>query len=261
MSRQADRRAHFHRIGPIALVVVVGAIALIISLIRSHTIDRFEVMYFIALAPTIILHEVSHGVVAKWFGDDTAKNAGRLTLNPLKHIDPIGSIVLPIFLLLAHFPAFGYAKPVPVSVNKLRHPRNQSVFVSLAGPATNLLLAAVSGVAVYLWIGRGVVCDQFGTCVTEASVFNVDQSAIVPSFLIALGLVNVVVGAFNLIPIPPLDGSAVLERFIPRDLLPGYYRLRQFSIVIVLFFVLFDQGALASLFNLVERFWLRLVFR
>lgn len=260
MSRQEDRRAQFHRIGPIALVVIVGAIALIASLIRSHRIDRFEVMYFIALAPTIILHEVSHGVVANWFGDDTAKNAGRLTLNPFKHVDPIGSIVLPIFLLLTHFPAFGYAKPVPVSVNKLRHPRNQSVLVSLAGPATNLVLAALSGVVVYFWIGRGVICDPSGLCVKASSVFDVDTSAIIPSFLIAFGLVNVVIGAFNLLPIPPLDGSAVLERFIPRDLLPGYYRLRQFSIVIVLFFVLFDQNALSALFTHVENFWLRIVF-
>jgi Zn-dependent protease len=255
-----DRRAQFHRIGPIALVVIVGGLALIISLVRSHKIDRFEVLYFVALVPTIILHEVSHGVVAKWFGDDTAKNAGRLTLNPIKHIDPIGSVVLPVILLLSHFPAFGYAKPVPVTVSKLRHPRNQSVLVSLAGPATNLLLAAASGLVVYLWVGRAITCDPSGVCVKASSVFNVDTSAIVPSFLIAFGLVNVVIGAFNLLPIPPLDGSAVLERFIPRELLPGYYRLRQFSIIIVLFFVLFDQSALSSLFNHVQNFWLRIVF-
>jgi Zn-dependent protease len=260
MSSREDRLARFHRIGPIALVVIVGGVALLISLLRSHKIDRFEVLYFIALIPTIILHEVSHGVVANWFGDDTAKRAGRLTLNPLKHVDPIGTLVLPIFLLLAHFPAFGYAKPVPVAVNRLRHPRNQSVLVSLAGPATNLILATISGVIVYFWIGRGVTFDPaLGEYVKTATFFNVDQSAIIPSFLIAFGLVNVVVGAFNLIPIPPLDGSAVLERLIPQHLLPGYYRLRQFSLIIVLFFVLFDQNVLVSLFNHVENLWVRLV--
>jgi Zn-dependent protease len=251
VNSREDRLARFHRIGPIALVLIVGGIAVLVSLLRSHRIDRFEVMYFIAIVPTIILHEVSHGVVANWFGDDTAKRAGRLTLNPIRHVDPIGTIALPIFLLLAHLPPFGYAKPVPVSVNRLRHPRNESVLVSLAGPATNLIISALCGVAFHFWLPHIAIDPLLG--------YNPDTAPIIPTFILALGLVNAIVGVFNLIPIPPLDGSALLERFIPRDLLPGYYRLRQFTIILVLFLVLFDQGALGSLFNWVERHWESLV--
>src|ERR1700732_5203445 len=107
-------------------------------------ISQLTVIYFFALIAAIILHEISHGVVALWFGDDTAKRAGRLTLNPIKHIDPFGTLILPALLSLSGVGAFGYAKPVPVNIGRLRHPRNESLIVSLAGPATNVLLALVS---------------------------------------------------------------------------------------------------------------------
>jgi Zn-dependent protease len=197
--------------------------------------------------PTIILHEVSHGVVANFFGDDTAKCAGRLTLNPFRHIDPIGSVILPIIMILSHGPAFGWAKPVPVAVNRLRHPRNESVIVSLAGPATNVILAFAAGLIDRLWIGH-------------ATYFDPDFSPIIPSFIFAFGIVNVVVGAFNLIPIPPLDGSAVLERFIPASMLPGYYRFRQLSLIIVFLLVFSGSGVLSSILYHVETFWERIVF-
>jgi Zn-dependent protease len=261
MTSREDRLARFHRIGPIGLVVLVGGVALIASLLRSHQIDRFEVLYFVALIPTIILHEVSHGVVANWCGDDTAKRAGRLTLNPIRHIDPIGSIVVPVVLLLAHGPAFGWAKPVPVSVNRLRHPRNQSVLVSLAGPATNLILATAAGVIVYLWIGRGIVFDPtIGQYVARSALFDPDTSSIIPSFIFTFGLVNVIVGAFNLIPLPPLDGSAILERLIPQQYLGEYYRIRQLSLILVFVLVFFGQGVLSTIFNHVELFWVNIVF-
>jgi Zn-dependent protease len=233
---------------------------LVVSLLRTHHIDRFEILYFIALLPTVILHEVSHGVVANYFGDDTAKRAGRLTLNPLRHIDPVGSVVLPIVLLLLHYPAFGYARPVPVSVNRLRHPRNDSVLVSLAGPATNLVSAAISGLIVYLWVGRGVVYDPaVGEYIRRGLLFDPDYSPLIPSFFFALGLVNVVIGAFNLIPIPPLDGSAILERFIPVQLLPNYYRLRQLSMILILLLVISRSNFLTTIFDDVERWWLDIV--
>jgi Zn-dependent protease len=247
MASREDRLARFHRIGPIALVVVVGGVAVLVSLLRSHRIDRFEVLYFVALIPTIILHELSHGVVARLFGDDTAQRAGRLTLNPLRHVDPIGSVVVPILLLAAHGPAFGWAKPVPVSVNRLRHPRNESVLVGLAGPATNFVLALAAGGLTRLWIGTGVGFDP-------------SYSAIVPSFIFIFGFVNVIVGAFNLIPIPPLDGSAVVERLIPTEMLPGYYRLRQLSLIIVFLLVFTQSNVLTSFLLHAESIWVRIVF-
>ena len=96
----------------------------------------FYWFYFISLIPSVVLHEVSHGYVAKLFGDRTAEEQHRLTLNPLRHIDPFGTVLLPALLVFLHFPAFGYAKPVPVNIGRLRKPRQQALWVALAGPAT-----------------------------------------------------------------------------------------------------------------------------
>src|SRR5450432_2837482 len=96
--------------------------------------DRETIVFFVALLASIILHEISHGIVALWFGDDTARRAGRLTLNPVPHIDPFGSIILPAMGALAGVPVIGWAKPVPVSMNRLRNPRRDMLVVSLAGP-------------------------------------------------------------------------------------------------------------------------------
>src|SRR5438270_8616755 len=110
-------------------------------------LDRFTVIYFGALFLAIILHEIAHGVVALWFGDDTAKRAGRLTLNPIPHIDPFGTVLLPALMVLSTHAAFGYAKPVPVNPGRLRKPREQSLYVSLAGPATNITIALLAAAA------------------------------------------------------------------------------------------------------------------
>ena len=133
---QADQRT---------IIIVVVALALIAILLRTHKLSRFEIIYFLVLVPSIILHELSHGVVALAFGDDTAKRAGRLTLNPLKHVDPVGTLLVPAVLSLSGVGAYGWAKPVPVSTNRLRSPRNHTVLVSLVGPLTNFVLAAILG--------------------------------------------------------------------------------------------------------------------
>ena len=115
------------------------------------------VIFFGCLVVAVILHEVSHGVVASFFGDDTAKRAGRLTLNPIPHIDPVGSIVMPAMGALARLPVIGWAKPVPVNPARLRDPRRDMFFVSLAGPTTNFLLMAVVG-----GVGEGAVRPEIG---------------------------------------------------------------------------------------------------
>src|SRR6516225_820753 len=109
-------------------------------------LDRVTLIYFGALIVAVIPHEIMHGVVALWFGDDTAKRAGRLTLNPIPHIDPFGSIILPALGALAGIPVIAFAKPVPVNPNRLRNPRRDMLAVSLAGPFTNFALMAVSAV-------------------------------------------------------------------------------------------------------------------
>src|SRR5271155_4295370 len=117
--------------------------------------------FYIAMVPSIILHEVSHGWVANFFGDPTAKNAKRLSLNPMRHIDPFGTILLPAVLVALHFPPFGYAKPVPVNTSRLRKPRQQSLYVSLAGPAVNIVLSAIG-----LFL-----CDRAGVTLSGNEIF------------------------------------------------------------------------------------------
>ena len=128
-----------------ALWILAGAI-LLVALVAHHNITKTEIIVFCVIVPSIILHEVSHGWVANAFGDDTAKRAGRLTLNPVVHVDPVGTLIVPALLSLASAGVFGWAKPVPVNIGRLRSPRNQGVLVSLAGPAVNALLAAIFAV-------------------------------------------------------------------------------------------------------------------
>lgn len=235
------RRSRFHQYGPWALVLATTAVVLIVLAYRHHVLTSFEVCYFCVLIPSIILHEVSHGFVAYLCGDDTAKKAGRLTLNPLRHIDPLGTVILPVLLILIGGPAFGWARPVPVSVNRLHHPRNQSVLVSLAGPATNIILAMIGGFALYLSTDGGA------TLRIPLSIPN--------EILFTFGLANSIIAVFNLIPIPPLDGSALLERVLPQSALPTYYRLRPYSMILVLLLVLFDQSLLTNLFDRAITIW------
>jgi Zn-dependent protease len=245
LQREARMRRFNHYgpwvLGGAAIIALIGYEAA-----RHHVVDRFDVIFFCCLVPTVILHEISHGLVAYWCGDDTAKRAGRLSLNPIRHIDPLGTVLLPILLILTVHQAFGWAKPVPVNIGRLRHPRNQAVLVGLAGPATNVILALVAGFAF-----RGLAAGNlFGLLNTP-----IDSWPVGDELLFILGEVNVIIAAFNLIPIPPLDGSAVLERLLPRQLLPGYYRLRQLSMVLVLILVFVAPGVLSVIFDHALTWW------
>ena len=207
-------------------------------------------MALAVLVPSIILHEVSHGVTANAFGDPTAKEAGRLTLNPLAHIDPFGTIILPAILLLSSNGAFGYAKPVPVNLRRLRDPRNQGLLVSLAGPATNIALALIAAVVVRLTMTYNEVL---------LTIAAPDRSPLAQIALVRFGILNVILAAFNLIPLPPLDGSAIVERLLPASAWPAYLRLRQYSMGLVLIVVFVFPSVLGRLFNEVFDLWLRLV--
>jgi Zn-dependent protease len=202
-------------------------------------------LWFLFLVPSVVLHEVSHGYVANYFGDPTAKEQHRLTLNPLRHIDPFGTVIMPAILLFSHLPAFGYAKPVPVNLSRLRNPRKQALWVSLAGPAVNIVLSGVG----------------FAICEFAIHV-NLSQGTF--EFGEYLGLVNLVLAVFNLIPIPPLDGSAIIERFLPRRSLARYYHLRQralpvFFILLIIFFTFSHVGD-NWLYDL-ENWWLNLLIK
>jgi Zn-dependent protease len=200
---------------------------------------REALILFGCLVVAVILHELSHGVVALWLGDDTAKRAGRLTLNPIPHIDPFGSIILPAIGALAGLPIFGYAKPVPVDPGRLRHPRRDIIIVSLAGPTTNLLLmAAAALVARALYRGGGVLPGTISQSTSDVLI----------EIAFYFALVNLLLGLFNLLPIPPLDGSALLERLLPASWLPAWYRFRPYGLLI-LFVLIFFTGVLGTIIS------------
>ncbi|HVC14331.1 MAG TPA: site-2 protease family protein [Acidimicrobiales bacterium] len=207
-------------------VVVIVAIAVV--LVQSHRLTSTEIIVFCALIPSVMLHEISHGVVALWCGDDTAKRAGRITLNPLRHVTAFGTVIVPIITVIAGIGWFGWAKPVPVNVAKLRSPRNQGVLVSLAGPLTNVVLAAACGAAFSLLFGvrgGGPVFTPFGPLGTLHSLGA--------RVLFYAGFINLWVACFNMIPVPPLDGSALVERLLPKSWWPGYLRLRPYGMFVI----------------------------
>lgn len=228
------------------LYVGLGAVAFYL-LTRRDVIERADLIFLAVLIPSVILHEVSHGAVALAFGDDTAKKAGRLTLNPISHVDPFGTLILPAILILAGAQPFGWAKPVPVTVSNLRSPRNHNVLVALVGPAVNVVLALVAAFVV-----------RSAVLVVGGSVF-VRNDSLYLEVLLYFGLVNVVLATFNLLPVPPLDGSAVVERLLPARMWPRYLKFRQYSIFLLFGLVFLLPDLLNSIFEPATRLWFRLL--
>jgi Zn-dependent protease len=190
---------------------------------------REALVFFGCLVAAVILHEISHGVVALWFGDDTAKRAGRLTLNPIPHIDPFGSIILPAMGALTGLPVIGFAKPVPVDPRQLRNPRRDIVFVSLAGPITNfVLMVGAALITRALLRGEGFLGTGIGS----------EGPDLIVQIAFAFAVVNLFLGLFNLLPIPPLDGSALIERVLPARALPTWHRFRPYGILVLFVLVL-----------------------
>jgi Zn-dependent protease len=170
------------------------------------------VLSLIAVFAAIVFHEVSHGYVAFRLGDPTARNQGRLTLNPLAHIDPVGTVLVPIVLAIVNAPLFGWAKPVPINPHYFRNPFRGMLYVAVSGPGANFVLALVTaGLGHLLLLG------------VPGSVLFVPGSLganLIRALLFLLGvfvIYNVLLGLFNMIPIPPLDGSRVLTYFLPTE--------------------------------------------
>ncbi len=176
----------------------------------------------------IILHEVMHGVVARGLGDDTAARAGRLTLNPLSHIDPFGTVLLPAMLLFLHLPVFGYAKPVPVNFARLRNGRIGMGMVAAAGPLTNFTLAILSGrvcsLGVSMYGPPPIASGGLGSSVADPLIRMAAASVII----------NVALMVFNLLPLLPLDGGRVMAALLPLGMARAYARLEPYGFLILL---------------------------
>lgn len=181
----------------------------------------------IPLVFAIVFHEVSHGYVAKLFGDTTASEQHRLSLNPLRHVDPVGTLLVPGFLWLTTHTAFGWAKPVPVDARRMRNPRQDMMFVAAAGPGSNLILALAGAVGLGLlvrFVGNGepgmgalFLHDNLGNFIT----------------------INLFLAFFNLLPIPPFDGSHIVEGLLPEGAARAYAGTRRFgfALILILLFV------------------------
>ena len=175
----------------------------------------------------IVCHEVAHGYTASLLGDMTAREQGRLTLNPFAHVDPFGTIILPGMMALAHLPVFGWAKPVPVNQFRMHDPRRGMMWVAAAGPASNLVLAGIAALVLGLLVrfGGAAVGAPNGPITLIGFAFD--------NCLNFLGL-NLFLALFNLLPVPPFDGSHIFEGLLPQRLAARYARMRRYGMLLVM---------------------------
>jgi Zn-dependent protease len=195
---------------------------------------------FGVLLLSLTIHEAAHALTADRLGDPTARQLGRVSLNPLVHIDPLGTVVLPLLAIVSHLPIIGWAKPVPVSMRNLRHPQRDFAIIAAAGPISNLLQAFVASL-----ILRATSTDPY----LPASPLQF--------FLLMAVQVNLLLAFFNLIPVPPLDGGNVLMGVLPPQLAIRYAQLRQFGFLIL--YALMLTGVASALIMPPTRFMMRLL--
>ena len=194
----------------------------------------------VILVFSIVFHEVAHGWVALQKGDTTARDAGRLTLNPIPHIDIFGTILFPLFLILTRSPfLFGWAKPVPVDPRRFRETKKDMAVVGASGPASNFLLAIIAGILFRLIASSG----SASPALTQALFFAV--------------MINLVLAVFNLIPVPPLDGSKIVMGFMSNEMAMQYSRIGRFGFFII--FALFFLGVIQRILFPIVNFFLVLI--
>ncbi len=201
------------------------------------------IVFIIILIFSVILHEISHGYVADHLGDPTARLSGRLTLNPLPHIDLFGSIILPLFLILSHAGfLFGWAKPVPFDPFNLKNPRRDAALISVAGPITNLLIAVISSIVLRLFI-----------------LFNLPVFITIGSFILVPAIqLNIMLAVFNLLPIAPLDGFKIIGGILPQEQSRQWYGLERYGIIFLLL-LLINSAMLNTILGPVINFLLNLL--
>lgn len=228
--------------------------------------------YILTLVYSVMIHEVAHGVVALWLGDMTAKYADRLNLNPMKHIDPFGSVILPLLLVISTGFAFGWAKPVPYNPYNLSNQKWGPTWVALAGPGSNLLLAFVAALIakvlpltlmakadvmerfIGVISGGGAFMDRFSLL---AEAISGSLSSILFGLLLLVIFWNVVLACFNLLPVPPLDGSKLLYALVPLRERTVFF-LEQYGLFVLIFVIFFLSTPISIFINFVLSLFLRL---
>ena len=181
----------------------------------------------LAFVPAIVLHEVAHGFMAYKLGDPTAKASGRLSLNPLKHVDIFGTVILPLCLMVLNMPVFGYAKPVPYNPMYFKDKRKGDFLVGMAGPLANLCQALLGSLVMWMLVS---VSKSFSTNIVFAYFYYY--------FLPAYIIINLYLMFFNLIPVPPLDGSSIIALFIPKNYLHKWYSIQAYALPVFMIVII-----------------------
>ncbi|HOT74908.1 MAG TPA: site-2 protease family protein [Candidatus Wallbacteria bacterium] len=199
------------------------------------------ILQIIGFIIAITVHEAAHAFTAYKCGDTTAYDEGRVSLNPVNHVDPFGTVILPVMLLIMNSPfMFGWAKPVPVDPRNLNDPKTDEYWISLAGPVSNFLLAAVFGGVIRLLMG-------YGDALVKNGALSVETAILILKFSAAVISVNLVLGIFNLIPIPPLDGFNVIKSMLPDEIYENLYIPP--GVGFLMFIVLMSTGVTDSIIS------------
>jgi Zn-dependent protease len=210
----------------------------------------------VVLLFSLSVHESAHAWTSNYFGDDLARLQGRISLNPMVHIDPVGTLLLPAIAFFTHAPVFGWAKPTPVNPLRWRDKRVANFWVSIAGIICNFMIAIVAGIVIRVLYSLGVIVVGGGELVPANSDSLIAKGAV--ELLWGFFFLNVILGVFNLIPIPPLDGSKVLQSILPASFEPAFDVLERFGYLLLIFAML--TGVFGTVFGIFVPVFIRLLF-
>ncbi|HXI22641.1 MAG TPA: site-2 protease family protein [Pyrinomonadaceae bacterium] len=210
----------------------------------------------VVLLFSLSVHESAHAWTSNYFGDDLARLQGRISLNPAVHIDPIGTLLLPALAFFTHGPVFGWAKPTPVNPLRWRDKRVANFWVSIAGVICNFIIAIVAGIIIRVLYSTGVLVISSGGLVPAGTDSLIAVGAV--ELLWGFFSLNVILGIFNLVPIPPLDGSKVLQSLLPASFEPGFEALERFGFVLLILAMF--TGVFGAIFGVVMPVVIRILF-